>query len=102
MNSEFNKCQKHYHVKKNDKVQVISGGWKNKTAKVVAILKKKDRVVLEIENPTDRDRERITKKRTVRKSAANPNGGLVDRAVSVHVSNVKKIASADEGAKKAE
>ena len=48
MNNELNKCQKHYHVKKNDKVQVISGGWKNKTAKVVAILKKKDRVVLEI------------------------------------------------------
>ena len=38
MNNEVNKCQKHYHVKKNDKVQVISGGWKNKTAKVVAIL----------------------------------------------------------------
>ena len=30
MNNELNKCQKHYHVKKNDKVQVISGGWKNK------------------------------------------------------------------------
>ena len=53
MNSELNKCQKHYHVKKNDKVQVISGGWKNKTAKVVAILKKKDRVVLEMQNLSD-------------------------------------------------
>ena len=65
-------------------------------------LPRQEELVLEIENPTDRDRERITKKRTVRKSAANPNGGLADRAVSVHVSNVKKIASADEGAKKAE
>ena len=29
-------------------------------------------------------------KRTIRKSQANPNGGLTERAVSVHVSNVNK------------
>ena len=29
-------------------------------------------------------------KRTIRKSQANPNGGLMERSVSVHVSNVNK------------
>ena len=28
--------------------------------------------------------------KTVKKSQANPNGGLVERSVSVHISNVKK------------
>ena len=65
------KCAKKYHVKKGDAVEVISGEWKKETGKIVAVLKKKDRVVL-------------------KKSAANPKGGLVDRAVSVLVSNVRK------------
>jgi large subunit ribosomal protein L24 len=30
--------------------------------------------------------------RTVKKSQANPNGGRVQRSVSVHVSNVNPIA----------
>ncbi len=96
MNKIENKCAKHYHVRKDDMVEVISGSWKKKTAKILAVIKKTDRVVLEIQNPTERDTERITKKRTLKKSAANPNGGLVDRAVSVHVSNVKKLEKAAE------
>ena len=32
-------------------------------------------------------------KRTVKKSKANPNGGMIERAVSVHVSNVNKVAA---------
>lgn len=96
MKKEINKCAKHYHVKKNDIVEVITGSWKGKTAKIVAMIKKTDRVVLEIQNPTENDTERITKKRTMKKSAANPNGGLVDRPVSVHVSNVRKIEKAAE------
>ncbi len=84
-----NKCAKIYHVKKDDKVEVISGAWKKNTGKIVAILKKKDRVVLELENLSEAAQQRIGK-RTLKKSAANPKGGLVDRSVSVHVSNVKK------------
>ncbi|MBO4490059.1 MAG: 50S ribosomal protein L24 [Lentisphaeria bacterium] len=84
-----NKCAKHYHVKKGDLVEVISGSWKSNSGKIVAILKKKDRVVLEMEGLSDAAKARIGK-RTVKKSAANPKGGLVDRSVSVHVSNVRK------------
>ena len=92
-----NKCAKHYHVKKNDTVEVISGSWKGNKAKITAILKKKDRVVLEMMDLSDAAKERIGK-RTLKKSAANPTGGLVDRSVSTHVSNVRKLdeAAADK------
>ena len=70
------KCAKKYHVKKGDAVEVISGEWKKE--------------VLEMQDiPQEKLAARLGKK-TIKKSAANPKGGLVDRAVSVHVSNVRK------------
>ena len=84
------KCAKNDHVKKGDVVEVLSGVWKKETGKIVAVLKKTDRVVLEIQSVSaDKLAERLGKK-TVKKSQANPKGGLVDRSVSVHVSNVRK------------
>jgi large subunit ribosomal protein L24 len=79
-----------YHVKKGDKVVVNTGKWKGEEATIAAVLSKKDRVVLEITNLTAQKREQIGKK-TVRKSPRNPNGGLVERSVSVHVSNVSPV-----------
>ena len=73
-----------YHVKKGDKVVVNSGNYRGAEATVTAILPRKDRVVLELASGT----ETRLGKRTVKKSKANPNGGLVERSVSVHVSNV--------------
>ena len=71
-------------------MEVLSGVWKKETGKIVAVLKKTDRVVLEIQSVSaDKLAERLGKK-TVKKSQANPKGGLVDRSVSVHVSNVRK------------
>ena len=75
---------KKYHVKKGDKVTVNSGNYRGAKATVAAILPQKDRVVLELAAGTPSNMG----KRTVRKSKANPNGGLVERSVSVHVSNV--------------
>jgi large subunit ribosomal protein L24 len=78
---------KTYHVKKGDKVVVNAGKWKGEEATIAAVLTAKDRVVLELANVTAKKRERFGKK-TVKKSQANPNGGLIERSVSVHVSNV--------------
>ena len=75
-----------YHVKKGDKVQVISGEWKGQEAEVSVILPKKSRVVLNMDNSS----LEIGNK-TVKRSQENPNCGLVPRSFSVHVSNVKKI-----------
>jgi len=78
--------QAKYHVKKGDKVQVISGVWKGEEAAVETILPKKDRVVLTMNNGS-----LTIGNKTVKRSQENPNGGLVPRSFSVHVSNVKKI-----------
>jgi large subunit ribosomal protein L24 len=77
-----------YHVKKGDKVVVNSGVWKGEKATVAAVLKKKDRVVLEISDMTPEKQQRIG--RRVKKTSENPKGVLIERAVSVHVSNVNK------------
>ena len=79
---------KKYHVKKNDQVVVNSGNYRGEKATVVAVLTKNDRVVLKL----DKGDAKLGK-RTIKKSKANPNGGLVERAVSVHVSNVKEAAA---------
>jgi large subunit ribosomal protein L24 len=87
---------KNYHVKKNDKVVVIAGAYKGAEAVVSAVITKNDRVVLAFTENKDRK----IGKRSLRKSQANTQGSLVERSVSVHVSNVAKVA--DDAAKKAE
>ena len=79
---------KKYHVKKDDKVVVNSGNFRGENATVVAVLTKNDRVVLKLDKG-----DANLGKRTVKKSKANPNGGMIERAVSVHVSNVNKVAA---------
>ena len=78
-----------YHVKKGDKVLVNAGNYKGEEATILAVLTNKDRVVLEFTSKKDRE----ICKRTIKKSKLNPNGGLVERSVSVHVSNVNPVAS---------
>jgi large subunit ribosomal protein L24 len=82
--------QNNYHVKKGDKVYVTSGKWQGKQGAVVAILTKKDRVVIELESLTDKQRRDIGM-RTVKPNAQNPNGALIARSVSTHVSNVNLL-----------
>jgi large subunit ribosomal protein L24 len=76
------------HVKSGDEVTVITGKWKGETAKVKTILKDKDRVVLEIPGLSAEKKKQIGVK-TVKKSQQNPQGGMIERSVSVHISNVK-------------
>ena len=74
-----------FHVKKGDTVKVITGEFKGREAKIAAILPAKERVVLEGVSSG--------KMRTLRKTRKSP-GGMVERPVSVHMSNVKKIEPA--------
>ena len=84
-----------YHVKKGDKVYANSGNYKGETAVISAVLTKSDRVVLQFS--TEKDRK--IGKRTIKKSQANPNGGMVERSVSVHVSNVTPLVDGKAGSK---
>ena len=83
-----------YQVKKGDKVVVNTGTWKGEDATIAAVLTKNDRVVLSFSEISDEKKKRIGM-RTVKKSQRNPQnpGGMIERSVSVHVSNVTKVKS---------
>lgn len=81
-----------YHVKRGDEVVVIAGSQKGKTGKVLEILPAKDRVRVE---------GIAMLKRHVKKSQENPNGAIVEREGSVHVSNLQKKAVFDASKKRA-
>ena len=88
--------RKKYHVKKGDNIQIISGNWKGEEAKILSVIRKNDRVVLEMIGLSPEKRRKIGR-RTMRKTPDNPHGGLVERSVSVHISNVKIKAGKKTG-----
>jgi large subunit ribosomal protein L24 len=74
-----------FHVKKGDQVTVIAGKEKGKSGKIIAVLTDKQRVIVE-------GLQMI--KRHTRKSQQHPNGAIVEREGSIHISNVKKAEAA--------
>ncbi|HBJ8598387.1 TPA: 50S ribosomal protein L24 [Listeria monocytogenes] len=70
------------HVKKGDKVKVITGKDKGKSGKVLAAFPKKERVLIEGIN--------MVKKHT-KPSNINPQGGILNVEAPIHVSNVMLI-----------
>ncbi|MRX72534.1 50S ribosomal protein L24 [Bacillus lacus] len=70
------------HVKKGDKVMVISGKDKGKQGVILEAFPKKDRVLVEGVN--------IVKKHS-KPSQANPQGGINSQEAPIHVSNVMPL-----------
>lgn len=79
------------HVKKGDEVVVIAGADKGKRGKIIAVNPKQQRVFVEGVH--------IVKKHQ-RKSQQNPNGAIVEREGTVHISNVMKAEQFDARAAK--
>lgn len=71
------------HVKKGDKVVVLTGRDRGKQGTVLEVLPKKERVVVDGVN--------IVKKHQKPKPPAEPEGGIKDVPAPIHVSNVKKV-----------
>lgn len=71
------------HVKKGDEVYVISGAHKSreKKGKIIQVLTKKDRVIVEGFNLI---------KKHMRKTQEHPEGAIVEREGSIHISNVMR------------
>jgi len=69
-------------IRKGDLVQVISGKEKGKRARVLRVLHKKDRVVLE--------RLQMVKRHT-KPTQQNQQGGILEKEGSIHISNVMPI-----------
>ena len=65
-------------IKKGDMVQIISGNDKGKSGRVIKVFTDKDRIVVEGVN--------VVKKHS-RPTQENPLGGILEKELSVHVSN---------------
>lgn len=70
------------HVKKGDKVKVIAGAHKGAEGTVASVNEAKQRVVV----------EGVRKiKKALKRSEANPEGGIVEIDGPIAISNVKKV-----------
>lgn len=78
MERKFNKQPK-LHVKSGDTVEVIAGNSKGKRGKIVDVLVKKNRVVVEGVNLV---------KKHIKPNAQNPQGEIKEIEGSIHISNV--------------
>ena len=68
-----------YHVKRGDLVVVISGSHRGKEGKILEVLPAKDRARIEAVAMV---------KRHTKKSQEHPQGAIVEREGSVHISNL--------------
>lgn len=72
-----------YKVKKGTEVVVITGEHKGKKGKILEVLRDSQRVVIEGIN---------LRKKFLKKSQENPNGGIIEKEMPIHYSNIKVIA----------
>jgi large subunit ribosomal protein L24 len=66
-------------IKKGDQVKVITGKYKGTIGEVLQVFPKEDKVIVEGVN--------IAKKH-LKPSQQNPDGGIVEKLLPIHVSNV--------------
>ncbi len=78
MERKFNKQPK-LHVKTGDTVEVISGNSKGKRGKIVEVLVKKNRVIVEGVNLI---------KKHIKPNAQSPQGEIKELEGTIHISNV--------------
>ena len=75
-------AKRHFHVRRGDVVSVITGEHKGAQGKVLQVISKKARVIIEGVNLI---------KKHVRRSQQYPNGGIIEREGEIHISNVKLV-----------
>jgi large subunit ribosomal protein L24 len=76
-----------FHVKKGDNVEVISGNFRGSSGKVLQVLPRKQRVLIE--------GVRMIKKH-MRKSQDNPQGKIAEREGPIHISNVRLVDTKEQ------
>ena len=65
--------------RKNDSVKVISGSYKGQSGRVLKMISKNNRALVEGINKV---------KKHMRPSQENPQGGIVEKDMSIHISNL--------------
>lgn len=71
-----------YHIKVGDNVKVLAGNEKDKTGRVLEILSKKDRAIVEGLNLIKIHRK---------PSAESPQGGIDEKEAGIHLSNLMVV-----------
>jgi large subunit ribosomal protein L24 len=79
------------HVKRGDEVVVIAGTERGKRGKIISVLRDKQRVIVEGVRMI---------KRHMRKSQQHPQGKIVEREGTIHLSNVMRADRFDARAAK--
>jgi len=74
--------QKKFHIKKGDTVIVITGNYKGQKGRVLEVIRKSDRAIVEGVN--------MIKKHT-KPDAKNPQGGIIEKESSIHISNLMLV-----------
>lgn len=77
-----NNKQKKLHVKKGDIVRVLTGVDEGKEGKILKVFPDKDRVIVEGVN---------LRVRHTRPNQSYPQGGRLQREMSIHISNVQPL-----------
>jgi large subunit ribosomal protein L24 len=70
-------------IRQGDTVKVISGSYRGKEGRVLKVINSKERLVVEGINML---------KRHMRPSQENPQGGIIEKEGSIHISNVQIIS----------
>lgn len=78
------------HVRKGDQVEVIAGNHRGSSGKVLEVIARKQRVLVEGVRMI---------KRHLKKSQDNPQGKIAEREGPIHLSNVKVIERVQREAK---
>ena len=73
-----------FKIKKGDKIRVISGEHKGSEGNVLKILTAKNRAIIEGVNLV---------KKHAKPDAQNPQGGIIEKEASIHISNLSLITS---------
>ncbi len=75
------------HIKKGDTVYINAGDDKGKVARVLEVLVKEQRAIVEGIN--------MVSKHT-KPNAKNPQGGIVKKEASIHISNLNPVVKGDK------
>ena len=69
-------------IRQGDTVKVVSGSYRGKEGRVLKVINSKERLVVEGINML---------KRHMRPSQENPQGGIIEKEGSIHISNVQIV-----------
>jgi len=78
--------QAKFHVKKNDEVVILTGTQQGKRGKVLEVLRDRSRIIVEGVNFI---------KKASRKTQEQPQGGIIEREGTLHISKVMLAADYD-------